>query len=383
MPYFSFIFDKNTKSENINKYGCFYPKVKYFSKNTKLWSNLNKISKIENGIKIQKEKRLAAKLSSNNILFCLPPALGLGDHVEYALAIKAIILAKKQINVGVAFVGNYKNIYKKIFKINNVYDYLTENEMNKFETTFHISLEINELILQKYNRQNIESLITNFFDVPIYRNQLITKHRKRTIKTISIFPISNSPLRTLPMYLLNLIVGHFIERYNVEIFLDKSNISEYVYENINNKEKLIFHYPANYEILIEKIKGIEFGVFPDSGPLHIAKIFQKKGILIISSVSKNILLNKFYSIKSIQSNYKSDYCKGPCGLVNVFEYKNNYGCYDKLSISKKHLLANENLNKLQRGCLKKNYLNLYISSINCYKYFNSKKIIKFLSKNLN
>ena len=382
MPYFSFILLKNQKYENIMKYGSFNPKVKYFSKNTKLWSHLNKLAKIDNNIHVQKEKRLDAKLNCYNILFCLPPALGLGDHIEYALALKAIMLSIKKLNFGVAFVGNYKNIYKKIFKINNVYDYITEDEINKFETTFHFSLEIQELVQQKYNRQDIESLVTDFFQVPIFRKRLTKTQSKKVIKTISIFPISNSPLRTLPLYLLNLIISYYIDKYNIEIYLDKSKISEYIYNNIHNKDKLVFHCPDNYEKLIEKIKNIEFGVFPDSGPLHIAKIYQKKGILLISSVSENILLNKFYSIKSIESHYESNYCKGPCGLVNIFEYKNNYGCYDKLLLSKADLLKSKNFNRLQRGDLKKNYLNLYISSINCYKYFDSKKVVKFLSKHL-
>ena len=382
MPYFSFILHKNQKSEDIMKYGSFNSKVKYFSKNTKLWSYLKKATKIDNSIHIQKEKRLNAKLISKNILFCLPPALGLGDHVEYALALKAIMHSKHDLNFGVAFVGHYKNIYKKIFKINNVFDYITENEINNFETTFHISLEIPELITQKYDRQNIESLITNFFQVPIYRKKLIKNQNKKKIRTISIFPISNSPLRTLPIYILNLIISNFIEKYNIEIYLDKSDISQYVFENICHKDNLIFHRPTDSELLITKIKNIEFGIFPDSGPLHVAKIYQKKGILLISSVSKRILLNKFDSIKSIESNYKSDYCRGPCGLVNVFQYNQNHGCYDNLLVSKKELLEKKNLSKLQRGDLKKNYLNLYISSINCYKYFDGKKIIKFLSKHL-
>ena len=98
MPYFSFILLKNHKYENIMKYGSFNPKVKYFSKNTKLWSHLNKLAKIDNNIHVQKEKRLDAKLNCYNILFCLPPALGLGDHIEYALALKAIMLSTKKLN---------------------------------------------------------------------------------------------------------------------------------------------------------------------------------------------------------------------------------------------------------------------------------------------
>ena len=31
----------------------------------------------------------------------------------------------------------------------------------------------------------------------------------------------------------------------------------------------------------------------DSGPLHIAKLFNKKGLLITSSVGQDILLNKY------------------------------------------------------------------------------------------
>ena len=45
MPYFSFIIDDNAFLETIKGFGSFDLKVKYYSKNTKLWSLLNKFSK--------------------------------------------------------------------------------------------------------------------------------------------------------------------------------------------------------------------------------------------------------------------------------------------------------------------------------------------------
>ena len=382
MPYFSFIIDDNAFLETIKGFGSFDLKVKYYSKNTKLWSLLNKFSKKKN-IQLKKEIRLRANNSFRSILFCLPPNLGLGDAVEYSLAIKSIVKNKKYKKIGVAHVGKYDSVFKKLFNIDFVCDYVSEEFVKSFDTTFHFTLEINQLKFQKYNRQDIEELITNYFNVPLYRKKINKYNYNKNIKVISIFPVSNSPLRTIPLFLINSIINNFINKYKIEVYLDESTISNYIFNNINLKKDILFYYPKTYQSLINKIKNIEFGIFPDSGPLHIAKIYNKKGILILSSVKKEILLNNFSSIKAIESKYRSDYCEGPCGLVNVFEYKNKAGCYDSLCIKKDEILKSKNLKKLQRGSLKNNYLDLYIRSTNCYKNFDDNKIKLFINEELN
>ncbi|MDC1296656.1 hypothetical protein N8X83_01200, partial [Alphaproteobacteria bacterium] len=114
-----------------------------------------------------------------------------------------------------------------------------------------------------------------------------------------------------------------------------------------------------------------------------AKVLNKPGVLLISSVSDKILLHDFHNIKPIQSNYTSINCKGPCGLVNAFQYNNQSGCYDSLKIEKSSILKKNNLTALQRGDLKKNYLKLYINSVNCYKYFNIRKINMLIQETIN
>ena len=89
----------------------------------------------------------------------MPPSIGLGDAIEYALSIKAIINSGQFIDLAVAFVGQYKNIFKKYFNINNIYEeVISEKSIKIYDTIFHITLEINELIYQKYDRKNIEQL---------------------------------------------------------------------------------------------------------------------------------------------------------------------------------------------------------------------------------
>ena len=178
MPYFSFILDKKNLISSDKAFSKFKLQIKYYSKNTKLWSKLNKISKFTNTIKLQKEKREKFIQGSKSILFCLPPSIGLGDAVEYALGIKSIINSFKFNKVGIAHVGKYINIFKDEFNFSNVYDIISEKDVNLFETTFHFTLEIDDLIFQKYDRQNIEKLIVKYFNVPLYRRTFQNKKKK-------------------------------------------------------------------------------------------------------------------------------------------------------------------------------------------------------------
>ena len=377
MPYFSFILDNQFLKSNYKELENFKLNTKYFSKNTRLWSRLKKIEKRNNIIFSQKEKREKYKKKAKSILFCLPPSIGVGDAIEYAFSIKSIILNNNSISVGVAHAGDYVTIFKNQFNILNTFDFMTDSEIKLYETTFHFTLEIKELALQKYNRQNIEKLITNFFNVPIFRNTKKINNKKRTSnkKIISIFPISKSPIRSLPLYILSGIIKNFEDQFIIEIYLSNNSvISDYIYKNLQYLKNIKFKKPKNINLLTDSIKKINFGIFCDSGPLHLAKMFNKQGVLIISSVNEKILLNNFSNIKPITSKYESEYCNGPCGLVNAIEFNNNCGCYDSLKIKKQVVTNMKNLNSLQRGNLKNNYINLYINSVNCYRYFDIKKI---------
>ena len=390
MPFFSFVLKKKINKEILSNFdedkqklfSTIHTNTKYFCKNTKLWKILNKKIYSNFLIEITFEKRIKNQQLSSKILFCLPPSLGLGDIIEYALAIEAIKKANIFLEIGIAFVGRYENIFKKYFTIDNIYsEIISEDVCSSFDTIFHTTLEIPEFKNQKYIRSDIEKNLVNYFKVKKIR----TTKKKHTdiIKKITIFPISNSSMRIMPIFLLENIIKFFSNNYLIEIVLDAdSSLSNYFEKKfINNNVNKI--YPKNLDALLLVIESIDFGVFMDSGPLHVAKIINKKGILIENSVSSEILLNEFNSIKSFKNTYQSKFCEAPCGLTNIFNYKNNYGCFDSLQIDKLDFNKIDNLNSLQRGSAIQYNEKFIDNPVSCLKNIDSFMLINFLMNNLN
>ena len=385
MPYFSFSLSNSFNIKNLEELNPniiqLIPNIIYFSKSTVLWKTLNNKKCISNLNFIKLEKRHSIINIGKKILFCLPPSIGLGDAVEYALSLKAIAKSGRFDLLGVAFVSSYSEVFKDIFKINHIYDeVISKDHLCFFDTIFHITLEIKEFAYQKYDRKDIEDLITKYFFVQTFRRK--ETQNEKEIKKISIFPISKSPLRTMTVTLLNDIIDYFYKNIKIEIILDnQSEISNYIKNNIYNSKVSIIN-PRNVSELIRIIKKINYGIFMDSGPLHLAKVMHKKGILISTTVSSKVLLKDFNTIKCVSNNYKSFFCRSPCGLVNVFNYNNRIGCYDSLNIKKRKILELKNLKVLQRGTLKKNYVNLIVNPVNCLKNINHKKIIQKINQHL-
>ena len=368
MPYFSFSLKQNflNKPEMPIEWQTIKVNKVYFSKNTLLWKNLikNKNKEFINNVKF--ENRLKNNNLKGKTLFCLPPSIGLGDSIEYALAFNSIFIKKEFKNSAIAFCGKYKIIFEKYFDFKNkVYaDFISQNEILKFDNIFHLSLEIPELKYQKYIRSDIESVLTKFFKTSKKRKPL--KKKKIKINKINIFPISKSPIRTMPANLINEIIVSFSKKYEINVVLDNSAISVAIEKNIKTKNfnKLK---PESLESLIQIVKKTEFGIFVDSGPLHLAKIFGIEGVLMITTVSDKILLNNFKTIHPIKNFFTSAHCVAPCGLTNLFNYNNLVGCYESLKIKKENLLKIGNINSMQRGQIKKTYTDFIDEPVSCIK----------------
>ena len=337
MPYFSFSLKQNffnIKYQHFINSLDLKTNITYYSKNTKLWKILNKKSFNEKINYARFEKREKIKKLGPNILFCLPPSIGFGDAIEYGLAINAIINSYKFHKVAIAFVGPYEYLFLNYFNIVNIYkETIPENCMKNYDTLFHLTLEIEKLKFQKYVRHDIEEMITDYFKVKKIRKNFFKKNQK--IKKVTIFPISKSPIRSMSVNILQDLVGHFSKIFKVEVVFDSSsNISNFIEKNISTTGYLKKN-PKTINELCNLIENIEYGIFMDSGPLHLAKILQKKGSLITTSVSKNILLNSFNSIDGITNSFKSDYCSSPCGLTNLINNKNVIGCYEIFTNNKR------------------------------------------------
>ena len=67
----------------------------------------------------------------------MPPSIGLGDAIEYALSVKALIISNKFKKVGVAYVGRFNSLFEKYFNLTNIYgDIISEKELNSYISIF-------------------------------------------------------------------------------------------------------------------------------------------------------------------------------------------------------------------------------------------------------
>tara|TARA_Y100000590_G_scaffold77977_1_gene86554 strand:+ start:926 stop:2077 length:1152 start_codon:yes stop_codon:yes gene_type:complete len=376
MPYFSFTLKQSFNNSQLHKSLKDYDlkaKIKYFSKNTRVWKILNNKKFSEYLENIQMEKRNNFDSKKKSILFFMPPSIGMGDSIEYGLAIKSIIKNNKFNKVGLAFVEKYKFIFSKHFDFDEIYTFfISEKKLKNYETVFHFTKEIKKLKNQKYERSDIEKEICNYFNTPIIRSK---KSNIKKINKISLFPISTSPIRHMPVSLVNTIVDNFSTKIKIEVVLDNFYItSKYFSKNLNlDNRQLIYH--ENIEDLFRIINNIEYGIFVDSGPLHLAKILNKNGLLLETSVSYTKLLNDFSNISVINNSFSSAYCKAPCGLTNIFNFNNASGCYQTHKITRNNLKKIENSNALQRGQLKNDYQKFMTSPVGCVKNIDLKKIL--------
>ncbi len=355
------------------------PKKKYFCKDINLRKELNNKNKINSFAELNYENRINIINFGKKLLICLPPRFGVGDAIEYGIAIQSIIQSKKFNKIGIAFTSNHYYLFREFFLFENIYPILiSQEQLSTYDTVFHITLEIGALRYQKYKRSNIAKEICEYFKVPLIDFKKQTdKFKKENIKTLSIFPISTSMIRSLPLHVLEEIIKNFSKEYKIKIIFDNSDYSKYLLENINNK-KFEAVRPINIESLTLEISMINFGIFIDSGPLHIAKCYNKKGILIETSVSSKILLSNSKNIVSIKNNYRSNYCYGPCGLVDIFAHDSKIGCYETHKLNFKDITNLKSQKNLQRWNKKENNSHFILNQVGCIKQIDVKNIIELI-----
>jgi len=352
---------------------------KYYSKDISLSKELNNQNKITSFAELNYESRVNITSIGKKLLICLPPKFGVGDAIEYGIAINSLIQIKKFNKIGIAFTSNHNYLFREFFSFINIYPIIiSEDELNTYDTIFHITLEIKALKYQKYKRSNIAQEICDYFKAPLidYKKE-INKFHKKDINTISIFPISTSLIRSLPLEILEEVIKCYSNQYKIKIIFDNSDYSKYLLKNIKNNNFIAVK-PNNIESLILEISKINFGIFIDSGPLHIAKCFNKNGILIETSVSSKILLSNSNNIMSVKNNYRSNFCNGPCGLVDIFAYDSKIGCYETHKLNFKDISSFKNQKNLQRWNKKENNSHLISNPVGCIKQIDVKNIIELI-----
>ena len=97
------------------------PNKKYYSKDIALSKELNNKNKINSFAELSYETRLTINSVGKKLLICLPPKFGVGDAIEYGIAICSLIQIKKFDKIGVAFTGNHYYLFNEFFAFVDIY----------------------------------------------------------------------------------------------------------------------------------------------------------------------------------------------------------------------------------------------------------------------
>ena len=97
------------------------PNKKYYSKDIALNKELNNKNKITSFAELNNERRVSITNVGKKLLLCLPPKFGVGDAIEYGIAINSLIQTKKFNKIGIAFTSNHNYIFKEFFSFTDIY----------------------------------------------------------------------------------------------------------------------------------------------------------------------------------------------------------------------------------------------------------------------
>ena len=82
---------------------------------------MNNENKINSFAELSYETRLRITSVGKKLLICLPPKFGVGDAIEYGIAIYSLIQIKKFDKIGIAFTSNHYYLFKNFFAFVDIY----------------------------------------------------------------------------------------------------------------------------------------------------------------------------------------------------------------------------------------------------------------------
>lgn len=153
---------------------------------------------------------------------------------------------------------------------------------------------------------------------------------------IGLFPLASSPLRTLPAavvrHLAGVLTGYGNLTVSLNIWQEQGKIMQQELQDQDPDIRILESHPSIGDIL-QSIARLDYAVFADSGPAHMAKLSATPGVTIYTSAPSHVLQGRFRNIVAYDVNYSGDHCSAPCGLAKVRKARNGeIGCMGSLGL---------------------------------------------------
>lgn len=152
---------------------------------------------------------------------------------------------------------------------------------------------------------------------------------------IGIFPLATSPLRTLPFTATIAMARSLCDLGPVSIYLNRDQGQGKAYlaalKGKLPEEVTVIEGLPSIGALMEAVRDVDYGIFADSGPAHMSKLFATPGTAIYTSAPGDILQGRFVNLRCWTVPYKGDFCAAPCGLAKLRQSRaGRIGCMGSL-----------------------------------------------------
>ncbi len=287
---------------------------------------------------LNREDWPTGRYRGRRILFLLP-SQALGSNVATLLFLTSFRRRHKPRAMGVFCARSASDIYLSDKKIRVYNLWIGRKDLKSWDVVIDLGhLE---------SRRNVDiwpvdmeaELLSAFALPPCEEDYPSAARPLNTAKPhIGIFPLATSPLRTLPFAATIAMARSLCDLGPVSIYLNRDQGQGKAYlqalrgklaENVNIIEGL-----PSIGALMAAVRDIDYGVFADSGPAHMSKLFATPGTAIYTSAPGDILQGRFTNLRRWSVPYKGEHCQAPCGLAKLRQSRDGrIGCMGSLECS--------------------------------------------------
>ncbi len=258
-----------------------------------------------------------AGMAGRRVLFLVQPR-GIGDNVGLYLAARTLMAGRRPGAIGFACAGNATDVFAldPRFRLHPLW--ITAADLASYDLVFDIG-RLPEWSRIATEPLELETLLAARFglsppDDPPAAGRPVPAGRLR----IGLLPLASSPLRTLPPALTRRLAAGLSGLGEVTIVLNDAQGQGRLYrEALEGSGLLLLGGLASIADLLDLLARLDYAVFADSGPAHLAKLAGLPGTAIYTCADPGVLQGRFRNLRAVLSGWSGPHCASPCGLARL------------------------------------------------------------------
>lgn len=223
-----------------------------------------------------------------------------------------------------------------ILRSASIHNLIQDQEIKQYQGVIDLQ-NLDELSEQVYTPFDVEGRLLEAFDVPPSRRIPGVGRPPRDPKNprINLFPLASDPLRTIPPAVTRAVALAAAEFGPVNILLNPHQLESAPYA-----DALMGGLPGNvtitmeamgFEDLVKIVSETDYGLFCDSAPCHLAKLYDVMGFAVFTTIPADMRVGRYRNFRAWQAKYRGRHCQAPCGLALLLTTPSGQrGCWETL-----------------------------------------------------